>query len=148
MTRLVIVGGGVAGLATAFQVRRRIDAGELPGWKPDDITVLEAAPRLGGFCVTESVDGYLLDWGPNGFLDNEPATLRLVDDLGLRDRLRRASDAAASRYLFLGGRLRPIAAKPGPFLRSGLLSWHGLLRLALEPFVPPRRDGRDESVAS
>jgi oxygen-dependent protoporphyrinogen oxidase len=148
MTRLVIIGGGVAGLATAFQVRRRIDADELPGWTPDDVTVLDAAPRLGGFCVTESVDGYLLDWGPNGFLDNEPATLRMVDELGLRDRLRRASDAAASRFLFIDGRLRSIPTRPGPFLRSGLLSWRGLLRLAIEPFVPPRRDGRDESVAS
>ncbi len=148
MARLVIVGAGVAGLATAFCVRRRLEAGDLPGWSPADVVVLEAAPRTGGFCVTEAADGYLLDWGPNGFLDSEPATLRLVDELGLRDRLRAATDAAADRYLFLRGRLRPIPLKPGAFLRSDLLSWRAKLRLALEPLVPPRRDPADESVAS
>lgn len=148
MARLVVVGGGVAGLAVAFCVRRRLDAGELPGWAPSDVLVLEAAPRLGGFCVTEAVDGYLLDWGPNGFLDNEPATLRLVDELGLRERLRRANDTAAARFLYLGGRLRPIPLSPGAFLRSDLLSWRGKLRLLREPFVPPRRDEADEPVAA
>ena len=148
MARLAIVGGGVAGLATAFCVRRRIEAGQLPGWAPGDVVVIEAAPRLGGFCVTERADGWLLDWGPNGFLDNEPATLRLVDELGLRASLRPATDAAGDRYLFLRGRLRPIPMRPGAFLRSDLLSLRGKLRLACEPLVPAKRDGADESVAS
>ena len=109
--------------------------GRLAGRAFDDragaFVVLEAAPRTGGFCVTEAADGYLLDWGPNGFLDSEPATLRLVDELGLRDRLRAATDAAADRYLFLRGRLRPIPLKPGAFLRSDLLSWRAKLPRSL-----------------
>lgn len=146
--RLIIVGGGVAGLAVAHNVRRRIDAGELPGWSPRDVLVLEASERPGGFCVTDLRDGYLLDWGPNGFLDNEPATLRLVDRLGLRPRLRPAADAAAHRFLFLDGRLRPVPTSPAGFLRSGVLSWRGKLRLLGEPLVPPRRDDGDEPVAA
>ena len=65
------------------------------------MTVFEKGADPGGNLQTLRADGWQLEWGPNGFLDNEPATLRLVDRLGLRDQLQRSSDATAL-YRVLG----------------------------------------------
>ena len=61
--RVLIAGGGIAGLSTAFELTRG-------GPQRMDVTVLERAARAGGNLRTERVDGYLCEWGPNGFLDN------------------------------------------------------------------------------
>jgi oxygen-dependent protoporphyrinogen oxidase len=135
-TRVAVVGGGVAGLATALHLldgarARGLDLG---------VTVFEAAPEPGGNLRTTERDGWLLEWGPNGFLDNEPATLRLVERLGLGGELLRSSDAARRRFLLAGGRLREIPTSPPAFLKSRLFSWRTKLRILGEVFVPPRRD--------
>src|SRR5262249_53960674 len=92
-------------------------------------------------------DGFRVEGGPNGFLDNNPATLNLCRELGLGNRLVPASEASGrNRYLLLGGRLRALPNSLGSFLRSDLLSWRGKLSLLAERFRPPRAAGGDESV--
>ncbi len=148
--RAVVVGGGVSGLATAL---RLLDGATARGLDLR-VDVLEAAPQAGGNLRTLAHDGWRLEWGPNGFLDNEPATLRLVDRLGLRDELVRSSDAARRRFLVVGGRLREIPASPPAFLKTDLFTHRAKLRVLGELLVPRRRDlGRaaddpatDESV--
>ncbi|HVL69839.1 MAG TPA: protoporphyrinogen oxidase [Vicinamibacterales bacterium] len=137
MKRIVIAGGGIAGLATAWNVRRRDPSAE--------IVVLERASRAGGNIRTEVVEGYACEWGPDGFLDNAPATLRLVRELGLEGRLQPSNDAARRRFVYLQGRLHEVPTSFGAFLRSRLLSTRGKLRLLCEPFgrKPP---GGDESI--
>jgi protoporphyrinogen/coproporphyrinogen III oxidase len=138
MTRTVVAGGGIAGLSLAFALRQRLP--------PDDeVVVLERGARPGGNIRTDAIDGYLCEWGPNGFLDNVPETFALISALGLDARVVRSSDAARRRYIYRHGRLHEVPTGPGAFLRSGLLSWPGKLRLAWEPFAPGPPPG-DETI--
>jgi oxygen-dependent protoporphyrinogen oxidase len=139
---IAVVGGGVSGLAVTFHLRRLL-AGR---GDRAEVLCLEAGARPGGNIATSVVDGFTCEWGPNGFLDNEPATLELVRDLGISDRLLPSRSAAARRFVFRRGRLRPLPDGPISFLRSGVLSPLGKLRVLCEPFGPgPPEDG-DESV--
>jgi oxygen-dependent protoporphyrinogen oxidase len=136
MHDLVILGGGISGLALAhFAGREGIS----------DVVVLEARTRAGGKVQTEWSDGYCCEWGPQGFLDNVPETLELADQLGLSGALVRADDAAGDRFIMRGGRLRRLPLSPPAFLCSDVLSLRGRLRVLLEPF-PGRGPEDDESV--
>ena len=138
MKRVVVVGGGISGLATAFELRTADPAGT-------EVMVLESAPRTGGNLETERSDGYTCEHGPNGFLDNAPDTLDLVHRLGLGPRLLPSNDAARRRFLFRGGHLHQLPENPGAFLKSGILSLKGRLRVLGEPFARSRPEG-DETI--
>lgn len=142
--RVIVVGGGVAGLATAWLL---IELGREAG-RAVDVTVLEALPVAGGSTRTDHADGYTCEWGPNGFLDNEPCTLDLVDRLGLRERLVRADDRSGRRFIYWGGKMREVPIKPPAFLMSDVLPLHAKLRIALELIVPAKRNGLEETVYS
>jgi len=133
--RVAIVGAGVSGLANAFEAR---EAGH-------EVVVFERASRAGGNIRTERVDGYTVEWGPNGFLDNVPETLDLVRRLGIEDRLLVSSDAARIRFIWRRGALRQLPEKPPSFLTSPILTVGGRMRVLMEPFAKARPDG-DESV--
>jgi oxygen-dependent protoporphyrinogen oxidase len=133
--RVVVAGGGIAGLATAFRLRQ---AASRRGIQVE-VIVLEREQVAGGKVATLREQGFLCEAGPAGFLDNEPATLRLVDDLGLRGELVRSSDASRERFILRGGRMHALAMRPLTFLRSPLLSWRGRLRVVAELWQPPRR---------
>ena len=136
MTRVAVIGGGVSGLACGLALRDRARERGLDL----QVTVFEKEAQPGGNLRTLNRDGWQFEWGPNGFLDNEPATLRLVDRLGLRPRLLRSSDATRRRFLLVNGRLEEIPLSPKAFLGSRMLSLRGKLRLAGELLVPARKD--------
>lgn len=136
MSRTVVVGAGIAGLALAHALRRGGDA---------DVLVLEAAPRPGGRIQSPRVGGFVCEAGPTGFLDNEPATLELVEELDLGGRLLRSDDSARRRFLLRGGEFHELHTNPLRFLRSPLLSRRGKLRMLMEPLVRAKRSG-EESV--
>lgn len=135
-TRVAILGGGISGLALGWHLRQR----GVP------VEVLEAGPRPGGNIRSEPRRGYLCEWGPNGFLDNEPATLRLVEALGLGPQLAPSSDLARVRWIVRDGRLRELPTSPPKFLTSDVLSLAGRARVLLEWAQPARREPTDESV--
>ena len=148
--RVVVVGGGITGLATAHYLRRSAAAGRL------DVVVLEAAPRPGGKLRTECRDGFLVEAGPDSFLTAKPAAVELCRELGLADALIPQLQPRGA-YVLRRGRLVPIPAgmrlvhptRPWPLLRSPLLSPAGRLRALAHPLVPPRRDaGADQSVGA
>jgi oxygen-dependent protoporphyrinogen oxidase len=134
--RVAVVAGGIAGLATALGILDRARDGDVPV----SVTLFEQDATPGGNLRTLREDGWQLEWGPNGFLDNEPATLRLVDRLDLRGQLLRSSDATRHRFLLVDGRLREIPTSPGAFLRSKIVSTRAKLRMLGELFVPARKD--------
>ncbi|MFQ5601351.1 MAG: protoporphyrinogen oxidase [Candidatus Krumholzibacteriia bacterium] len=134
--QVAVIGGGIAGLSLGFQLAQR----------GVDVCVLEGCERPGGNIRSEARDGYLCEWGPNGFLDNEPATSRLVQALGLQDEVVQASGLASVRWIVRNGVLRKLPARPTHFLKSDVLSLGGRLRVLLEWAQPVRRDGSDESV--
>lgn len=141
MMRVVVAGGGIAGLSTAVALRDRLPAGA-------EVLVLEAGPRLGGNIRTEREGGFIVEWGPNGYLDNVPTTPALVRRLGLADEVQGADARAARRFLFRGGRLHELPTQPLRFFASPVLSLPGRLRILGEPFARPRPAGVDESVGA
>jgi oxygen-dependent protoporphyrinogen oxidase len=134
--KVAVIGGGVAGLAAALALRDRARAQGVDL----AVTVFEKDAETGGNLRTLNQGGWQFEWGPNGFLDNEPATLRLVDRLGLRPRLLRSSDATRRRFLLVNGKLHEIPLSPKAFLASKMLTTRGKLRMAGELLVPGRKD--------
>lgn len=137
MKRVAIVGGGISGLALAERLRAR-------GLEP---IVLERAERVGGKIGSLSRDGFVLETGPNGFLDSAPATRALAERIGLADSLRKATPLASRRWIHLRGKLCEVPSRPPDFLRSDILPLSAKLRLALEPLARRARTD-DESIAS
>src|SRR5689334_13610997 len=133
--RVAVVGAGITGLGVAYRLLARA--------RP---IVLESGPWVGGHVQTIVEDGFVVEGGPNGFLDREPAVGTLIADLGLTDRLVEASTSSARRFVLDGGRLWQVPESPGMLLRFGAMSVRGRLRLALEPFVRRKRDGVEETV--
>lgn len=133
--RVAVIGGGVTGLTAAYRLATRHGL--------DGVVVLEAEPRVGGNIDTLARDGFLVEHGPNGFLDNVPETVALARDLGLTPL--RSNDAARKRYLVKDGRLVRVPSGPLSFAFSPLLSVPGRLRVFAEPFARRRPVG-DETV--
>jgi oxygen-dependent protoporphyrinogen oxidase len=142
MFRVVVIGGGLSGLSAAVRIRQRI---------PDvQLTVLEERTRAGGNIHTENRDGFVVEHGPNGFLDGKPSTLQLSRKMGLESSLIPGSEAARkNRFLYWNDQLQKLPGDPLGLLRTPLLTWRGKLAMLLEPFR--RRPGNlpaEESVAA
>ena len=145
MKKVIIIGGGISGLSTAWLLRSKAQA----AGKELDITLLEKEQRLGGKIWSIREEGYTCEWGPNGFLDSKPQTLDLCRAIGVEGNLHRSNDNARKRFIFSGGELHRLPEGAPSFLKSRLISWPGKLRLALEPtpFIAPAPAGVDETLA-
>jgi oxygen-dependent protoporphyrinogen oxidase len=140
---VIVVGGGIAGLSVGYELHKR-------GIR---FAILERAPRAGGVIFSEEIDGFTIDAGPDSLLTQKPEAITLCQELGLGGRLVGTKPPRLA-YIQRGGRLHPLPAASvlgiptafGPFIRTGLFSAAGKLRMGAELFVPPRRDDRDESI--
>jgi protoporphyrinogen/coproporphyrinogen III oxidase len=157
MTHVAIIGGGVTGLSAAWYLQKEAESRGLEV----SYSLLEASGRWGGKIVTETVDdlgyaeSFVVEGGPDSFLTQKPWALQLARELGLAEELLPTNDAM--RQVFVLHQGRPVPLPEGvllivptqfmPFVRSPLLSPMGKLRMGLDLFIPPRRDGRDESLA-
>jgi oxygen-dependent protoporphyrinogen oxidase len=145
-TDVAIVGGGVAGLTTAYRLAR---AGV-------DFQLLESTNHWGGLIRTEHAGGFVLDAGPDTLLAHRPEAIALCTELGLGSRLVPASSTPHPTRVVHRGRLHSlpegmllgVPARFAPLARTSLFSWTGKVRMALEVMAPRRRDGADESIAS
>ncbi len=95
--RVVVVGAGIAGLAAAWELTR---TGAI------DVTLLESERRAGGVIVTDHVEGFVVEGGPDGFLASEPELPELANELGIGDHL--VSQGARGTALWTGKALEPI----------------------------------------
>ena len=143
MTRIAIVGAGISGLTAACAIEEHAQRNNL------DLTtlVIEKQDRTGGKIWSIKEEGYLCEWGPNGFLDNKPMTLDFCRRLQIQDRLLRSDDNARKRYIYADKMLHRLPENGPSFLSSKLISWPGKLRLARELLVPRRTDPSDETLA-
>jgi len=142
MTRIAIIGAGISGLSTAYAIEQLAASRGLAV----EVLLLEKNRRLGGKVRSIREEGYLCEWGPNGFLDNKPMTLELCDRLGVNNRLVRSNDNARKRFIFSGNELHRLPENGPAFLQSKLMTWPGKLRIAREFFVPKKEDERDETL--
>jgi len=151
---VAVVGGGVSGLAAAYELTRRAPhETDAPG-----VVLLEASARTGGTIRTERRDGFLIEAGPDSFISDKPAALELIKEIGLEQNLVGTNDAHRRAFVVRGGRLRPVPegfqllapSRLWPFVTTDIFSWPAKLRIALEMFVPRRAadDDTDESLAA
>lgn len=135
--RIVVLGAGISGLATAFWLDRQ-------GF---EVTVLEAESVPGGSAQTNIRQGFLIDYGPNSGLETSPEIRRLVEAAGLSDEMIYAGEQAKKRYILKRGRLCALPTGPSAFIQTPLFSLAAKLRLLLEPFIPSSSDGYYQSIA-
>jgi len=149
--RLVVVGGGIAGLAAAH---RAVEIARERG-TPLDLTLVEARDRLGGTIETERAGGFLVEAGPDSFLSEKPWALGLCRRIGLESRLVGTDDRFRKVFVWFGGRLHPVPdgfqllapTRLRSFATSSLFSWRGKLRMGLD-LILPRGGGEDESLGA
>ena len=143
MKNVVVVGGGISGLSTAWLLKKAA----YESGTAIELTLLEKEAVVGGKIKSIKDQGFTCEWGPNGFLDSKPQTLDLCAALGISGRLYRSNDNARKRYIFSNGELHRLPEGGASFIKSRLISWPGKLRLMGEPFAPPPPSGVDETLA-
>jgi oxygen-dependent protoporphyrinogen oxidase len=150
--RVVIVGGGISGLAAAYY----LEHGARDSGIPLECTLIEGDSTLGGKIVTYRKDGFVVEGGPDSFLTQKPWAVDLCRQLGIEDRLIGTNEASRKVYILWKGKLRElpdgvlliVPTRLTPFALSTLISPLGKLRMGLDLIIPPRRDPSDESVAN
>lgn len=144
-SQVLILGGGIAGLAAAYELHQA----RVP------FTLLEAGPRVGGVIFSEEVDGFHIDGGPDALLIQKPDGIKLCQELGLGTRLVPTKEPRLA-YIQRAGKLHALPAASvmgiptewGPFIKTGLFSWPGKMRMGMELFIPKRQGTTDESIGS
>ena len=149
---VAIIGGGIAGLTAAFSLYEQAASAGLPL----TCTLVEAGGEWGGKIVTHHVGDLTIEAGPDSFLSQKPWGIELCHKLGLSNRLINTNEHQKKTFVYSRGRLRElpeglvviVPSKLAPFLKSGLISWPGILRMGLDLALPGRRGVADESLAS
>lgn len=137
--RVVIIGGGAAGLASALSLLDTYRSrGGFIGESGLVVTVLEAREQVGGRIGSESHGGFTVETGPATLQKGAAGLTELVMRLGLQRDLVVSDDRASRRYLWRAGRLRRLPGKPQEILTADALSVPARLRLLAEPLVPAR----------
>jgi protoporphyrinogen/coproporphyrinogen III oxidase len=154
--KVVIVGGGISGLSTAWYLEKMAKAQDISL----ECTVLEKSERWGGKILTEHVDStsntsFVVEAGPDSFLTQKPWALQLARELGLDERLLGTNDK--KRHVYVLNKGKPVVLPEGvllvvptkfmPFVMSPLISLLGKLRMGLESFIPAKTDDEDETLA-
>jgi protoporphyrinogen/coproporphyrinogen III oxidase len=150
MKRGIIVGGGIAGLATAYFVLEKAKKiGE-----EIRLTLLEEKDRLGGCIATEKVNGFVIEGGPDCFLYEKPWALALCEKLGLGDQILNTNENRRTFILSKGklhelpeGFMLMVPTSFTPFIKSSLISWPGKIRMGMDLFIPRKESNQEESLA-
>lgn len=137
---VAIIGGGITGLAAAYELAQR----------QIGFVLLEAARSFGGTVQTEHIHGFTIDSGPDALLAQKPAAIDLCREIGLGDRL--VPMSACGAYVLFRGRLHPlpegavvgIPTGARALWNSHLFSFPGKVRMAADVILPRRPLGADE----
>ena len=137
MRSVAIIGAGITGLTAAFYLKR----------KGIHVTIYESSGRVGGVIQSARENGFLAESGPNTILEVSARISQLVRDAGLESRRLYTDPRAEARYVVRYR--RPIAMPRSPlgFLTTSLFTTRAKFSVLREPFIPPRRDGKEESVS-
>src|SRR5690348_15240550 len=148
MSHIIIIGGGISGLAAAHRLSEQ----------QVHVTLLEASPRLGGTIQTEHRDGFLIERGPDSFISEKPEAVALAKRLGIESRLVQTNEQFRRSFIVRNGRLRAVPegfqllapSRLWPFITSDIFSVFGKARMAADLVLPRKRTNgtNDESLAS
>lgn len=149
--RITIIGGGISGLSAAYEVQRQAREDSLPV----AVTLVEQDERLGGKILTEQVDGFTIEGGPDCFIRQKPYAAELAAAVGLEEDLIDTNDEKRKTYVINKGKLTPlpdgvmliIPTRIKPFVTSPLFSWPGKIRMGMDLFIPPFAGSQDETIA-
>lgn len=145
---VLIVGGGIAGLAAAHRLEQTMPQAR--------VVLLESQGHLGGRIHTIRDSGFTVEAGPDSFLSSKPAGIRLAGEVGLAEQLEGVDEATRATFIVRDGALHPlpeglsglVPGRLGPLFRSDLLSPRARVRVALEQTVRARRGRSDEALGS
>lgn len=153
MKRIVIIGGGISGLAAAHHLTELRVAQQLP----IEITLLEASDRLGGTIQTEERNGFLIERGPDSFISEKPEALELARRLGINSHLIETNEKHRRSFIVRRDRLLPVPegfqllapSRLWPFVATDIFSFAGKLRMAADLVIPraTTNGSSDESLA-
>src|SRR5262245_1789874 len=137
--RVVVVGGGIAGLAAAYRLLELNSENSLGL----EVMLMEASARLGGVIATETIGDFIVEAGPDSFITEKPWALRLCERLGLASRLVSTQAANHKIYVVHRGKLQALPegffllapTRFWPFVQTPLFSLSGKLRMAAEIFL-------------
>ncbi|MFE6168510.1 protoporphyrinogen oxidase [Viridibacillus arvi] len=146
--RVAVMGGGITGLAAAFYLQKEAKEKKLPL----EIVLIESSHRLGGKIQTVRKENFVIERGPNSFIDNNNSMAKLVKDLGIEDQLIRSE--AGQTYITVNEKLYPVPAgsilgiptKLSSFLASDIVSWSGKLRATCDLWFPRSRIQEDQAL--
>ncbi len=150
--RVVVIGGGLSGLTTAYRIVTRAQRAR----RPVEVIVLEAKDRTGGAIWTNRVDGFTSECGPDSFITNKPWAVNLCNALGLSDQLIGTDPQHRRSFVVRQGKTFPVPEgfvlmAPNrllPILTTPILSFRGKMRMLLDLVLPAREVEGDESLAS
>lgn len=151
MKRIIIIGGGVAGLGAAYKVSRAAAEGH-----DVEYVLVEKDPRLGGKIASETVPDewggangaqFMIDGGPDCFLTSKPAVHRVAKLAGFFDDELPSDESRKKTLILSRGKLYEMPdgvmmfapTKFVPFATTGLFSWPGKIRMGMDLFVPKKR---------
>ncbi|SOC16878.1 oxygen-dependent protoporphyrinogen oxidase [Ureibacillus xyleni] len=146
--KVAIIGGGITGLTAAFYLQRLAQQNNLP----IDVVLIESSLRLGGKIHTLRKDGFIIERGPESFLDYNNSVRELATDLGIEHEM--VTNNQGQTYVVVGSELNPIpnilayqgSLKVSSFITSGLFSLSGKLRAAGDLLLPKTSEDEDEPI--
>lgn len=147
---VVVIGGGITGLTAAYYLQRAINEQKLP----IDIKLIEASHKLGGKIQTVRKDGFIIERGPDSFLERKKSAAELVKDVGLEGQL--VNNTAGRSFVLVNEKLHsmPKGAVMGiptqitPFITTDLFSVQGKMRAAADFIIPRSKVSGDQSLGA
>ncbi|MBM4764178.1 protoporphyrinogen oxidase [Bacillus sp. B15-48] len=148
--RVVIVGAGITGLTAAYYLQKHVREHNLPV----EVKLIEATNRVGGKLQSVKKEGFMIERGPDSFLERKESAARLAREVGLGDKI--INNSAGKSYIFVkeqlhpmpGGSVMGIPAELGPFVTTKLFSWPGKIRAAADFILPPSEAKEDQAVGT
>ena len=135
--KIVVVGGGISGVSAAYLLKKHTH---------NDVILVEKEKTVGGKASTLNRDGYLIETGPNGFLDNKQEIKLLIEESNFENNVIESKDESRRRFIFSQDRLYELRENPIKLLSGNFLSMKGRLRILKEPFI--KTDFNDETLES
>jgi oxygen-dependent protoporphyrinogen oxidase len=137
MKTVAVIGGGITGLVTAFELQKAGVA----------VSLFEAGDHFGGPIRSFQENGYLAEAGPNTLLETSAEIFSLLEELGVGQHRKYANAVSKKRFIVRDHKPVPVPTTPPAFISSPLFSLSAKLRLLREPFISKKKDDSDESLA-